>query len=759
MSMPKQPDYGVQSRSPSGKSNDSITAPYNFVPLPDKIFIPDWGKNVSHDIPFEDGISGELHYRLIADTPILVGGRQTKPANQRPGEVKPFQLPDGRYAIPGSSLKGMLRNVLEIAGFGRMSQVDEVRPGLRDISTSDSVYAERVRGKVKTGFLQRKDDGVHEIIPCSMNRLDHRDLEKVFGIRAPIFPHDNKKTVKDKYARWGELCGEKKKDPNQISFEPGDPVATRLFSGSCQGVPVFTGQISDSTTLKGKHRDFVFYARKPDQAIAVSSQAWRDFLRIHGDEGDKQKDMSWPGYWKARHRAGKPIPVFYIHDDGPLRIGLAFMPKLAGDFSTHDMIRHVSPNHLQEPGAESGYDLADLLFGAINGDNPGDALRGRVSCDMAIAEGAPQAEPQSPTILNSPKPSYFPNYISQQADPTNWRLKDGCQYATYIKTDKSRAPTLRGFKRYPVRPLAEAKVQPLTSDQTGNTNVQVSLYTLPTTTVFKGRLVFHNLKPVELGALLWVLTWDGNSELRHGLGMGKSFGFGQVHIELCGEDSLIIPNDPEKMEFGLTDEYQTRLRQEFLGQMGAAVPGWENSTQISNLRAMANPAMAAKWTQKTGKELRHMKLIAKDRINEFQKAKQHKSILADYATAVGVANVKDFRPLQGRPLADSTAVSGSSAAGMATGSRAHKLAVEETVEHWKNVGLTWNKGSRTLKATAPNKRSTQAFQAKAQTLIEMLPLEQKARLEKKGELNGVEVSVTLNGNAITLNTLTWPTAD
>ncbi|HFD17052.1 MAG TPA: hypothetical protein ENJ38_12220, partial [Rhodospirillales bacterium] len=49
-------------------------------------------------------------------------------------QVHPFRLPDGRYAIPGSSLKGLIRAVVEIAGFGRMRMVDDIRPGLRDIS-------------------------------------------------------------------------------------------------------------------------------------------------------------------------------------------------------------------------------------------------------------------------------------------------------------------------------------------------------------------------------------------------------------------------------------------------------------------------------------------------------------------------------------------------------------------------------------------------------------------------------------------------
>ena len=122
---------------------DQINAPYNFVPLSDKVVIPEWGDKVSHDLPFRDGISGELELTITAKTDILVGGMQNN------GHVHFFKTPDGKYAIPGSSLRGMFRNVMEIATFSRMSAVDEKSYGLRDISKSGNVYQSRVTGAGK----------------------------------------------------------------------------------------------------------------------------------------------------------------------------------------------------------------------------------------------------------------------------------------------------------------------------------------------------------------------------------------------------------------------------------------------------------------------------------------------------------------------------------------------------------------------------------------------------------------------------------
>lgn len=99
----------------------TITASYNFVPLSSWVHIPEWAAAVSHDLPFEDGLCGELSIEIIAETPILIGSEKAAGS----GAVHPCRLPDGAYAIPGASLKGMIRNVLEIAAFGRMRAVDD----------------------------------------------------------------------------------------------------------------------------------------------------------------------------------------------------------------------------------------------------------------------------------------------------------------------------------------------------------------------------------------------------------------------------------------------------------------------------------------------------------------------------------------------------------------------------------------------------------------------------------------------------------
>ena len=628
----------------------AISAPYNFVPLSDYVHIPEWSKRASHDWPFEDGLSGEIHYTLVAESPLLVGGEQQKATGESPATVKPFKLPDGRYAIPGSSLKGMLRAVTEIAGFGRMRMVDDRCPGLRDITGKyvSKSYTSKIRGKVKSGFLERKRGSVF-LVPCKMARLSHRDLEHVMGVKKPIFPSSPRdKSVSSKYKIWKKYCKKPGHNWSSIWFRPSDGMAKDLWSStksSKVGMPVFTGQISDSTTAKGKKHDFIFYDSNEDKSMEVSTEDWRDFLLLHGDQEKKGQHMAWPGYWRAVFRKGERVPVFYLKDGSRIRIGLAYMPKLAGDFSIHDCIRNSTEQHLEPPGTEGGYDLADLLFGAVNGTDKKASLRGRVNIEAAIADEVYKPEVQDDTILNSPKPSYFPNYLQQETDSSGMRLQKNNgdqegegQYSTYVGTASDIPPRLRGFKRYPVRPLGMTGVQQLTSWQERAKSVQVRLHTLPKGANFKGCITFHNLRPPELGLLLWVLTWGGDRGLRHGLGMGKPFGFGQVRFEVDEGCSKAVPNNPKSEVLKLDREGCNGLIREFISYMDKVLQkqgGWRNSPQIGNLRAMADPEAAV--CLPNGMQLRHMCLNMRARppVNEFVWAKQKALVLADYRQVTG----------------------------------------------------------------------------------------------------------------------------
>lgn len=92
-----------------------IKAPFNFVPLNKKVFFPEWAEYISHDIPFEDGVSGEIDIKITAHSPIYV---------RNGGGGDEFNRINDTCFIPATSIKGAVRNVLEILSFGKMTQVE-----------------------------------------------------------------------------------------------------------------------------------------------------------------------------------------------------------------------------------------------------------------------------------------------------------------------------------------------------------------------------------------------------------------------------------------------------------------------------------------------------------------------------------------------------------------------------------------------------------------------------------------------------------
>ena len=197
------------------KKIDKIHAPYNFVPLSAWIYEPDWGPRVTQDVPFSDGINGVLDLEIEALTPILVGGRQVSGTREKEGEVHFYRTPDGKPAIPGSSIKGMCRNVLEIASFGKMRMVDDRRLSIRDLSPGvKEIYRCRIsdkdlKPKAKAGFLRpstKELDYGWEILPRAFARVDHNQLihwAESLGIVNPGKIKERQNAA-SKYETWGQ---------------------------------------------------------------------------------------------------------------------------------------------------------------------------------------------------------------------------------------------------------------------------------------------------------------------------------------------------------------------------------------------------------------------------------------------------------------------------------------------------------------------------------------------------------------------------
>ncbi len=589
-----RPLNGPQGR---GGGNTPIPSPYNFVPLADKVFFPDWAGQVSMDAPFSDGISGHFDIKVTAKTPVYIrsGGVHPEKHEDRlkdAGYKSFFRTPDGKYAIPGTSLKGMLRAVVEIASFGKIiggksaPRVDDHRYAMRDLNNNSyrEQFTENMDPKVKAAWLSADENGDWQLALCDFARPEQEDLERHFGLEKFSLGKRDPSSPQDKYQAISRENG----SLEALKFDRGprdglgrNP-AVNLGKGKLEGTLVLTGQPMprDPNKTRRKHMEFVFYG-KERESVPVSPQLKEEFQFVHSELGQNRKFNPQWTYWKSKLDAGKRVPVFVLLD-GQEKIssmGLAMMYRLPYKYSIHEMIGHS----LEEHKNAERLDLAELIFGRVEDK---DALRGRVCVETLAAEGDPKPMTEVKTVLSGPKPTYYPNYVEQDAGP------DGAlrgEYKTFMHDDAK----IRGWKRYIVRKDSEDIPR---FDTSPTESVATAFNPLPAGTSFTGRVHIHNMRPQELGALVWAMTWGGDNNLRHSLGMGKPYGFGSVTVEISGYSLAWC--DPLKR-----DDIDTEgMGKEFEALMQKAVPCWPDSPQIKALKAMANPE--THWPQ----ELRYPRL-------------------------------------------------------------------------------------------------------------------------------------------------------
>ncbi|WP_298099766.1 TIGR03986 family CRISPR-associated RAMP protein [uncultured Campylobacter sp.] len=571
-----------------------ITAPYNFVPLNDKIFYPPWAsedalKNI-HDVPFEDGESGVIELEITAKSPIFIKD------GKNPNEFCHFINENGgkEYYIPATSIKGMIRNVLEIISFGKI-RIDEGKHK-KYLSVRDMTNRKNLVGMVNEdtggcGFLV-KNGNSYIIEKCA-------DIRTICLLKNTNYEEIGKlETAKEKYKKFGLL--------KEINFTPYDEKSktktgqeitikrAKFDKQGRKGILVFTGNIDK------KRHEFVF--AKNGKKIQLDKNVFEDFKKVYFDNEDSIDGQ----YWKEQFNKGMPVPIFYMGNDIKITaIGLTQLFKLAYKKTIFEAARQV--------GEETKFDLAETIFGTVRGDK---ALKGRVYFSH-LKSSFERFEAPKEGVFGTPNPSYYPNYLEQRPNGP---------YITLMSKDAK----IRGYKRYPLHESSEKL-----SVGNDNEKMKVKFKPLSANSVFKGKIVFHNLKKVEIGALISAITFHGRSnKFMHNIGFAKPYGYGKIDIELTLQ--------------GLKYSQYEYLK-EFEKQMNEFVPNWLNTEQLTELRKMASVSY------KDSRLLRYQQLENEkseyfkgknnhQERNEFSGAKSYNERLSPYSGMVVYS--KPQKPLQ-----------------------------------------------------------------------------------------------------------------
>lgn len=625
-------------RSQGGQRHETsqeVKSVYNFVPAPneEEVFYPTWADQVSHDIPFADGESGEIEVTIKAETPVYIRNGHSKEDKEIYEKWKErkhekgfvlnesedaalnrylsFSNFDKKYFIPATSIKGMLRNVMEILSFGKLNPklVDDNRFAYRDL-TRGSLYMENYSKfikNIKAGWLVKNSKDEWEIEECNFKHIHHDEIDKINSsvqFKTTFSKNQDDKSASFKYHLWNSY-------PLISKFNNGPTDFNRytvVFDNSgYEGTLVFTGQSSkrDEQFKKGKKYEFVFIDKnQKGKNLIISQRLKDDFLFIYKNDDRSNISKDWK-FWRNKMENGNKVPIFFLANGNEvLHFGLAYMYRLPYQNSTHQL--------LPIKGYSNKIDLTECIFGNIKKDHE---IKGRLFISHGITEN-PKIMDIKSELLSSPKASFTPFYINQ----TNGRKN------TYEDSNAK----LSGYKRFPVHNYGEnfneKQKGAYTNEQKTNKSVFSHFIPLDKTTEFTFKIRFHNLKKVEIGAILSSITFHNQKSKYHSLGGIKPYGYGKV--------SLIVTNI--KTSNNKREELQERINyyinifeNEITENLKIKNPNFKylNSQSIKEILIMAsNPQ-----TDRVQELLKYPTMDQAMRINDFNSIKKEGKFLKQYS--------------------------------------------------------------------------------------------------------------------------------
>jgi len=506
-------------------------APYNFVELPEKVVevLPEsLPKENRYYAKSENRYTGTIECNLTTESPLYIRCGLTTEEFNCGAESK--DLADFFYTnpsekstkpvIPGSSLRGMIRNLVEIISFSKINQLLKKQLVYRAVGERTSL-GEKYRESLlkdeggnaysflmQAGFMTRQGSSwtirpANEIIDgVSFARIEKDDIlrerlslwhntRNAYEISVTVepvclHPH-NERRVKLRYAK-----------------------ATRINNGVINAVVVKTGY------APRKHMEFVFGLPKSDSNndITIPNEMIQEYKEqitegqklLLGEEAVLQEMQ----------------PVFYILQENKLVFfGHAMMFRLPYKESVEKFV----PDELRN---SETIDIAESIFGWVKEEKSNQyQFRGsRIFVTDAVCVTTAQniwetGDPNisiRPKILGSPKPTTFQHYLVQtSADP-----KELQHYAKQPKLET----VIRGHKLY----WHKGSSPPIRIESQASETQTTTIKPIKKDIAFKFKIYFENLTDIEIGAILWILNIAHSDKYSLKLGMGKPLGMGAVKI-------------------------------------------------------------------------------------------------------------------------------------------------------------------------------------------------------------------------------------
>ena len=467
----------------------NFSSPYNFVPLNKNVYIPLWHDKVSHDIPFEDGEDGYIEVKWENVSPLFI--RDSSVSSDKRQNIYSMHVvtADGSrlYFIPGSSMKGMLRSVLSIMSFSKMPDYNNSYFGHREFNTklSEGRSYQKKMENVRYGWLSQENEDYY-LYPCidEAQKITIAEVKKLFGEE-----YDRHKSAWERNKYIGN---------NSFPKTTLDGKTYRIFA---------TGK------MHNKEHELLIPV-DTEGKIKLDKKTIESFFTVYSPTPDFEN-------YKEMLEEGKEIPVSFIYgaDDTTIAaIGMGRMFRYPYKQSVKALVEKGQP----KAQYAQKHDLCETIFGWTDKQS---SMKGRVQICNAFAEKSiadSELRDVISGVLGQPKASFYPLYLQQNSNNR--------QYNTYDNEDAQ----ISGHKRYRIHQGATTTELPKGND---NENTLSILQPIREGQRFAMRINVHNLRKMEIGALLSAVTFHHTTNVYHNIGAAKSFGYGKlkcIGIELHG---------------------------------------------------------------------------------------------------------------------------------------------------------------------------------------------------------------------------------
>lgn len=455
------------------------TAPYNFVPLNDVVLRPPlykYIKSCNEVKSVQEGYrnflldgkkySGYCEVDIENITPLYIGGADKK-----------FFSDGKNICIPGSSLRGCLKNIFKIITNGAM-RIDKKNPDITD----KILYFRNMAAETKD--------------PSRDLYYDKLNIKKING---GFLVKENKKYF---------ICKAKlEKGDNKIDPNPPEAPCIKwndnevyIFSGKMIGKNNFYSIKNPEWKNKYIIPDDILNGYRNDK-----NRKGLDLLKVENHKKGTDREQ----FLKGAENFDYIVPCFFVENNG-------IVEHFGGNFYYRLPYNKSIGEHIPESLKSEKIDFADAVFGNK------EYWSSRIFVeDCYLDSNTTVLDKQDYTkILMEPKPTSFQFYLTtdDKGKAQHWESE----------------ANIRGYKFY------WHKKMNWIGKKNKNENINKWIAPLKPKHHFKGKIRFENLDEVELGAFMYLFDIARKKDICYKLGMGKPIGMGSVKLigkfYLQGED-------------------------------------------------------------------------------------------------------------------------------------------------------------------------------------------------------------------------------